>query len=583
MRLAHRLAYLIVIGTSLAAWSNVAFAAEVEPQRLMPETATFYAEISQPLTLLDQARGSPWIAQLERSDKARQVYQSGGFRKFKTAVTLIETRLGRKWPAIARELAGSVHFAYDVTSQTSLLVLKPQRAETLAELHEAIVKLIELDATSKGSSSPIESAAYGQISTWSFGPQDHHAIAAGLLLQSNQLAGLHAAIDRLTDKEPTSLADTAFYREAREAAGSQAVGWSVVRLEELRNVSEVSQALDGKSDNPLAELVAGGIFGTLRTSPWVVSSLHMDQNQLRLRTELPRTSDASATRDWYFPAPEDHVSAAPLRLPRTLLSLSSYRDAAGMWQARDELFNEETAAKLAQADTNLGLYFAGQDFGTQILSEFRPHWRLAIARQQYEPGQPIPAIKLPALAFVMELKNPQSFGTTMLVSFQKTIGLINLVGGQQGQQQLLLTSESYRGANISKATYLFDDATNMQAAPIYYNASPSCALMNNNFIVGTTTEIVRQTIDALASTNSSEEAAVNTRVRIDLAEIAAALADNRALLVSQNVLKEGHSTEQAEQEIDLVLELLRWARQASLSLDNQPPRLILEVTAGGEP
>ena len=51
------------------------------------------------------------------------------------------------------------------------------------------------------------------------------------------------------------------------------------------------------------------------------------------------------------------------------------------------------------------------------------------------------------------------------------------------------------------------------------------------------------------------------------------LADNRGQLVAQNMLKEGHTKEEAERDIGVLLELVGWFDQLGLSLDTTPSEL----------
>ena len=51
------------------------------------------------------------------------------------------------------------------------------------------------------------------------------------------------------------------------------------------------------------------------------------------------------------------------------------------------------------------------------------------------------------------------------------------------------------------------------------------------------------------------------------------LIDNRAQLVAQNMLKEGHSKDEAERDIGVLLELVGWFDHLGLSLDTTPSEL----------
>jgi hypothetical protein len=60
--------------------------------------------------------------------------------------------------------------------------------------------------------------------------------------------------------------------------------------------------------------------------------------------------------------------------------------------------------------------------------------------------------------------------------------------------------------------------------------------------------------------------------------LGAVLADNRSQLVAQNMLEEGHSREEAEAAIDLLLQVLGYVRGAAASLGTDNGQLQLQLS-----
>src|SRR5581483_10301704 len=154
-----------------------------------------------------------------------------------------------------------------------------------------------------------------------------------------------------------------------------------------------------------------------------------------------------SNRRWYFSTGTAEGAAAVLKPPGALASVSLHRDFAGMWQAREELFNERINAGLTQADTGLGLYFSGRDFGPEVLARLSPRWQFVAVRREFLSSQPIPALKLPAMALVMETRD-DAFADELFLAFQNAVAIINLQGIQGGRPQLLLDGEEYHGAKL---------------------------------------------------------------------------------------------------------------------------------------
>jgi hypothetical protein len=396
---------------------------------------------------------------------------------------------------------------------------------------------------------------------------------------------VQAALDRRAGKL-RSLVDLPEYQQARAQVEPGQAAWALLRLSALRLLPNVNEALARRADNPLTELLLGGILDTVKHAPLVSASLHASSHGATLRLHLPRQPEKlAAARAWHFPPPGEPAGLAPLRPAGAIATLAAYRDLAGMWQARDELFDEGTRAGLAQADSNLGLFFSGRDFGTEVLGQLSPRFQLVAARQTFSPDQPQPAVKLPALALVLELKQPDEFADELLAAYQSLLGLLNLQAAQEGRPKLLLASEEYRGVSISKATYLAAADTDKTAAPNYFNASPACARVGSRFVLSSTLELAKSLVDSLldpaAAAPDSSSAADNVFLEINVPQGAAVLEDNRSSLVSQNMLSEGHSREQAEQQVGLLLDVLRLLGTARLRLAADAELLKLEASLGG--
>ena len=548
-----------------------------DPARLMPEWALAYLEITHPEQLIEPAFKPAVWERLSGTKEVKAYLASEKYGQAQSAVAAIEAKVGLKWDQLLRNHSRSLHVAFDPIGNGLVLIVRARQAGDWPKLNSAALELIAADAARNGRPSPLQNKEYRGYTAYTLGSNVSYVIAGELLIASNKPEILKSVLDRVKDGG-RSLIDSADYQQSRSAVPSGQAAWSMLRLTPLRLFPKFGQVVSGKSNNPAAELIAGGVLDALRHADVVTSSVHLDASGLRWRTALPHDAvRRSKSRAWFFEAEPGQAAPAPLEPKGVLATITTYRDLAGLWAMRDELFDEATAAKLIQADTNLGLFFAGRDFGTQVLGEFTPRWQFIVARQQYSASAPVPAVKLPAAALVLELKNPEHFGPNLVLAFQKIVGTINLVGGQQGQPQLLLTSEQYHDVAISKATYLTDSGSKAKDAAIYFNASPACACVGKHFVVGSTIGIVRELVDLLRQPESSQVTRENLCWQLDVQQVVAALADNLPSLISQNMLEEGTDREQSEQNVNNLLSLLRLVSRASLRLAVEERALVLEA------
>ncbi|HWB13685.1 MAG TPA: hypothetical protein VG826_30950 [Pirellulales bacterium] len=569
------LSVLCVIG-SVALGSAVSGQNEPSsaPETLAPETAVVFAEISDPGPLLDMALAPRTRQLLENVDGYRKYLQSDKYHELQAVVGVLEGRLGKTWDAALRDLVGGgISISVDPASHTGLLVVRSRDRELLAKLNSTILELAETDAKTHGRPSPVKSQEYRGFTGWSFGGEEVHVIVDDLLLVSNKAETLKAAIDRRLDPSTSNLAKTEGFAAARAKRPAGAIGWSWLKLAALRQDPNVQQALSKRSDNPLVELLLAGVIDTLKQAPFVTASIAYDAGSLRLRTELPReNSSTSASRAWFFASQADEAAVVP---PGTIGTFTMFRDLAGLWVARDELFDEATVAKFAQADTQLGLFFSGRDFGPEVLGELAAPVQFIVARQDYPADKPVPALKLPAFALALKLKHADDFAPELLITYQKFIGIFNITGGQEGRPQLLLSTEEYQGTTISKATYLPDSKASKENAPPHYNFSPACARIGDHFVFGSTVGIVRQVVDAMKQSPAALKD--NTALTIESVPLAAILADNKELLITQNMLGRGHSRSEAETAVQTILEALGKVKELALRIADEPGTLAIDT------
>jgi hypothetical protein len=419
------------------------------------------------------------------------------------------------------------------------------------------------------------------VPCWSIAPTEAHAIVGDLLIVSNKMETVHAAIDRWKDPAARSLADAADYQQARAAVDAEdQTAWALARLDAVRTLPPAQQFLEAGRGNPVIEFAIGGIIETLKTAPFAAAGVHVDRLGGAMKVHVPRdAAQLAASRAWYF-APSGGQAGPPLAARGRIGALSTYRDLGAMWNAREELFNEQVVAGLAQADSGLGLFFTGRDFGPEVLGQVNPRLNVVVAEQRFADGAPQPAIKLPAFAVVFELKDPADLSIPLLIAYQKTVGLANIVGGQQGQPQLLLATEDVNGVRISTATYIVEKETPLKDAPIHFNFSPSCATVGDRFVLGSTTTLVRDLVERLQQPASAAETPLNTDFQVDLRMLTDALDANREWFISNNMLTNGRTREQAVTQIDALYQLLRALNQGSLRLADTPTALELTVSLG---
>ena len=268
-----------------------------------------------------------------------------------------------------------------------------------------------------------------------------------------------------------------------------------------------------------------------------------------------------------------------LTVPRQIAGVSFYRDLHKFYAAKDELFPERTSG-LIFFENMMGIFFTGRDLTEEVLGETLPEIRVVVAEQEYDRSAGTPRVQIPRFAIVFRMRDPEKFSMIAEEAWQKAVGLVNFTRGQQALPGLIIDRPSHEGTTFTTAYFSSAQEEERTALETRYNFRPALATIGDYLILSSTEGLTKDLIDALqaemagAPKPSPESHSI---VELDVVQLASILKANRANLVRQNMLEKGHSPEQAEAEIELLLGILDRLGQANLSVGNQDGRTTAEL------
>jgi hypothetical protein len=572
----------------LLLWSgSTAFGDNRSAPEFLPPSIVAFAEIPKPLTVFSALWNPTLVQRVESLDQVRAAMEKKQYLDFKAGVAIIESQMGLPWrKIIERATGGGLSVAVDAPTKGVAVLARATDKDFHAKLIEKLAGLASLDAKSKGKADPVKTSDYRGIKVYAI-DKGRFAIVEDCLIVTNKEELGKEIVDRFLDKPKKSLASEPQFAKAHGSAGASTIAWAYVNTAAIRNAGIGKKVFDGQAENPAAELVFGGILNALQHTPYVTAALDSRDHHVSLSLAAPYEHKwAKDSREYYF-GPEGKGIAPPnLFIEDTILSASSYRDASGMWVRAGDLFNEQTNEELAKADSGLTTLFGGKDFGEDILGAIRPETQVVVARQHFAEGQPTPAIQLPAFGLVAELKNPEKMQPELRRTFQSVIGFFNIVGAMNGQPQFDTDIEKTESAQFVTATYLPDPkAKDSHDVKINYNFSPSIAFAGKRFIVASTKSLAHSLATASAQERSANETArvINSDVELRFDALKNILTDNRGQLVAQNMLKEGHTKEEAERDVSVVLELVGWVDHLGVTLDTTQSELRIALDLAVKP
>lgn len=558
----------------LVTTANIVAAADRTAPGLLPATTAFYAEITNPKVLISTIFDHPLREKIEALEPYKTATKTEGYRAFLTGRKFVEIQLGMEWrEAIETMTAKGIYLGVDSATQGVALLVNGKDAASL-DLFRS--KLLELSKLGKNPEQ-IKAGDYRGITAYEVN-KTKFAVIDDWLLVTNKGGLGRDLLDSFLDGAKTSLADNETFQADRKSRSRDATAWAFVDLTTLKNAGVAPELFAGRPVNPGVELLVGGLLSTLQQTPFASAELTASHKGIGLEFSMPHKQEwVPEERTFYFgPNGSGRGPALPVT-EDTLFTLSTYRDISEMWLRAGDLFDENINDGLAQADASLTTFFSGKDFGEDILGALTPQIGFVAARQDFTDILPIPTIKLPQFALVFQLKSPEKMTRELRRTFQSMIGFFNVVGAMEGRAQLEMDIDKLdNGAQLITTAYIPDeDDAESTRAEILYNFSPSVGFYGERFVVASTDRLARKLVQPNVPENNSETN--NTHLQLKGGVLKQVLNDNRGQLVSQNMLENGNSREEAEFTINLLLEIVGYFEDASASINVRPDQLGIEL------
>ena len=542
----------------------------------LPDDAVAVVEVTQPGAVLD-ALFSPQTAEaITSSPPYKQLAAAAQFRPLLAVTTYLEGALGMGWRDVVRRLAGDGATFALLRGNGPLVVLDTADADVSQRLSNTLLGLIRADAKGKGNADPVTSKTHRGVTMVTIGNKISYALAGRQLLVAPRGDTLAAALDARASGPRRSLGQSAAYRAACAAAGSQAVARAYVNFRVLKQAPRIQAALH-RDLNIGAALLISGFVGPLQASDWLSAGLELRGGVLALRATCDGKVGESKAAAFTWPA-ADAGARPPLVVPRMIASGSLHRDLKTFYSAKDALFPERSSG-LVFFENMLEIAFSGRETPENILGETKPDIRFVVARQEYQPGVAPPSTQAPAFAVVFRLRRPQEFSENLEEGWQKMIGLANITRGQKALPGFIFDRRRQNDVDFAVARFGKPGAEERKELPVRFNFSPSLAIVGEFAVLSSAEGLTRDLIDVLKRSTSGEKplAATNAVVEVDGAQLTAVLSANRQSIAAANMIKNGESLEEALGKFDALLTALGHAERAALRMTARDDRPVITL------
>jgi hypothetical protein len=576
---------LLIFPVLMGSVSSAADSSAWPHSAAVPRDAYVTFEISQPRSVLDQLLQPRVIQAVTSHPEYQRRRNDPEFLQVVNVIQYLEGRFQTDLHGLLnKSIGGGITLAVGPGEQT-LLIVEAEDAVVLNEVHDFFLMIARNEANAQGQSDRVKSADYRGVTGWSLAPGQAHAIVGNRLLFTNNAQTLTAAIDRIQDPNLPNLASLPRYQQAREAFAQPPVAWMFARMDVLKELPQMKAALDQES-NPLVTLLLAPLMQALQQSEWLAMSVDLNDLTVTLSVASDgRSADASSPSGFARSAQRSDGALPNLSVPRQIAGLSFYRNLHQFYAAKDDLFPQRTSG-LIFFENMMGIFFTGRDLTEEVLAELTPEVRLVVAQQEYAPEVGTPDPQLPGFALVFGMKRPEKFSLVVEEAWQKALGLINFTRGQQAEPGLILDKPIHADVKYTLAYFAPPDEGSRSPADMRFNFQPALAMPGGHLILSSTDALARDLIEALQREAESGEAAVpgrHTIAEIDGKTLAALLEANRGALIRQNMVEKGHTQEQAQGEISMLLDVVRSVGNLSIAAGGEGPeqlRIQLKLDLG---
>jgi Protein of unknown function (DUF3352) len=570
-RTASRLA-LLLLTAAANCLAQDALAADKSPREMMPVSTVVYAEIPQPQKILDAVLDHPAVIEFQNHPDYKKALGADQPQHFLAVLKMVEDKLGMKWrPAVNTLTGGGVYVGFDLPTLGVAVLTKSTDQDLAKKAIDTILDLARAEAANRGQGNPVSSDEYKGIKFYGIGPVQY-ANLGPYLLTTNKPLLMRLMIDTFQGANPSLDSDQQFQKVVQSRLANP-TAWVYADLRPIRALGILKTALNKKSDNPPIEILAGGILGALPDAPYATAWLDVEPGRIALSAAVPGDVPAIAKkREFFFGADGKGTALSLLDPKETALSISTYRDFSSMWRNAPDLFDDGVNAGFAAAESQLTTLFAGRNFRDDILANLEPGMQIVVTRQHYADGAPVPAVKLPAGAIVVKMKNPAETARMFKITFQSLVGFLNITGGMNGLSPLEQNFEKIGSGTIYTSEYLPPKEGAKNEVAIHFNASPTVAVVGDKFILSSSKTLAFELAE-LVQKESVPLKDVNTTLKLDGQVVRQMLVDNRGSLVAQNMLQKGHGQDAAEKEIDTLLKAMLGLESSSLQLTSKDKTL----------
>lgn len=583
----------LLLAAAALAPSFLAAAPESAPESLealMPDDVVGYVKLTGLGARLEEFLKSDLRKKLESIEAVKLALSQGPWQKFESGLADFREATGKDPLQVFKALLGKeilVGARLGFSGPEFIAVTRTAGTKELEETIRALRQWAEkhLGQALEGEKSTYEGKTLERLDKVIF------TSVGEVLAVATSDTGLKSVVDLASGKSTGSLKKAAVFQRRGGAASKDCLASLAVRPQFLPNFS-----VPEKLDNVLGSLLVGGWAGALGASELLTASLELNGGNLKL--DLSSVLSAKGQDESYW---KKYQSFFPEALPDGVISRLEERGVLGVvqlrrnlaqwWENREALLVPKAAGGLIEFANTMSIFFGGRNFQDEVLPELGSTITLVARNQEYSNLREKPQPAIPGFAAVFELKSAKEFGDSMVAAFYTVVGIINADMAQKKKEGgMAMIPKPMKVADVDMHAVSLTGPKDVKPGMLH-NFTPSLAIVGSRVILSSSAELTKILVEELpreTPKDAAKKTAATGSVKgrdalfIDGQAAHAILAQNRESLVADSMLKKGSGREEADRELDSILEALKYVRGLSLEsgLEGNAVHWKLELRTG---
>lgn len=532
--------------------------------KYVPKQAGFVFVVDNPRQVVDTALGLKAVQDAAAFPEVREALDGTTARRGFQFLKYIERETGEAWPELLDKVAGNgavvaVGYGANAKTEAALLVLQGRDAKAVEKVFNLVVKAIEEERARQGNLEPLKRARRVGAEAIEIDSDFIVARLGAVTFISNKSKGITAALD-LAEGKGESVRAKPSLAAARKSLPKDVLAWFWLDFESLKDNKETKDFFENTRKDIFQTLLFGATADCLRRSEYVAGALIEDQNAFRFTIQLPAGRDAFPPEfALHVPADAKAGSLPLLEPPGVLYSQSFYLDLATLWTEREKLINAEVRKQIEKGEKDLSKLIPGTTIG-EILSQWGAHHRIVVMNIDTPPYKKEPGQKVPGFGYVTSMKDPK---------FGKSVEGLIRAGGLifSLSQGIKLVEEEHDGVKVFG--YRFPEDRNLadDEANLRYNFVPSFAVVDDQFIAGSTLEVTKKLIAEVKRTAKRPSSEQVWRAKAYAYAGAEALAAAPEATISDVMLRQAISLAEAKKQVDQIGDYLKTLGSFVIEMD----------------